>query len=105
VLAFRPEYNEFWDFRIWLEVSPELSLRRGIDRDTTMEGLDEATLLHRDRYHVAESIYVAEVNPHAAADVVIDNSTQLETNLGALGLHLTAEETTLLGRLVFGAAC
>jgi aryl-alcohol dehydrogenase-like predicted oxidoreductase len=31
--------------------------------------------------------------------------TQLETNLGAVGLHLTAEETTLLGRLVFGAAC
>jgi uridine kinase len=74
VFAFRPEYNEFWDFRIWLEVSPELSLRRGIDRDTTMEGLDEATLVHRDRYHVAESIYVDEVNPRVAADVVIDNS-------------------------------
>jgi uridine kinase len=31
--------------------------------------------VHRERYRVAESIYVAEVNPRAAADVVIDNST------------------------------
>jgi len=28
VFAFRPEYNEFWDYRIWLEVSPEMALAR-----------------------------------------------------------------------------
>ena len=30
VFAFRPEYNEFWDYRIWLEVGAGESLRRGI---------------------------------------------------------------------------
>ncbi|MEU6584173.1 hypothetical protein [Nocardia sp. NPDC046763] len=68
VFAFRPEINEYWDFRIWLEVSPEISISRGTDRDN-----DEKT--HRDRYQPAEQIYLAEVEPLRFMDVVIDNST------------------------------
>jgi uridine kinase len=29
--------------------------------------------VHRDRYQVAEAIYLAEVRPRARADVIIDN--------------------------------
>jgi uridine kinase len=29
--------------------------------------------LHRDRYHAAEAIYLAEVDPRSLADVVVDN--------------------------------
>jgi uridine kinase len=74
VFAFRPEYNEFWDYRIWLEVSPEMALARGIARDIAREGAADAARVHRDRYGVAESIYLAEVGPRALADLVIDNS-------------------------------
>jgi uridine kinase len=74
VFAYRPEYNAFWDYRIWLDVSSQLSLIRGIKRDSPNEGLDEATKLHRDRYRVAEEIYVADVDPVAMADLVVDNS-------------------------------
>ncbi|MGH3782606.1 MAG: hypothetical protein ACRDRO_18790, partial [Pseudonocardiaceae bacterium] len=49
VFAFRPEYNAFWDYRIWLDVDIRLSLSRGISRDTDAEGLEEATRLHQDR--------------------------------------------------------
>jgi uridine kinase len=73
VFAFRPEYNDQWDYRIWLDVDPEQSLARGVARDTDMEGLDGATRVHRDRYHAAELIYIAEVDPISLADVVIDN--------------------------------
>ena len=73
VFAFRPEYNDCWEYRIWLDVDAELALRRGITRDSAMEGLDEATRLHRDRYHAAETIYLTEVHPQAAADIIIDN--------------------------------
>jgi uridine kinase len=31
------------------------------------------TRLHRDRYHAAEMIYLAEVDPRSLADVIIDN--------------------------------
>jgi len=74
VFAFRPEYNEFWDYRIWLEVGTGAALRRGIARDAPMEGAAEAERVHRDRYHAAEAIYRAEVDPLLAADLVIDNS-------------------------------
>ncbi len=71
--AFRPEYNDYWEYRIWLEADPETALRRGIARDSAMEGTEEATRLHRDRYHPAETIYLAEVRPQAMADLIIDN--------------------------------
>jgi len=74
VFAFRPEYNQFWDYRIWLEVDAGLALRRGIARDAPMEGAAEAAGVHRDRYHAAEMIYLAEVGPRALADLVIDNA-------------------------------
>ncbi len=74
VFAFRPEYNGFWDYRIWLDVDAALALRRGIARDTALEGAAEAARVHRDRYHPAELIYLAEVDPLHAADLVIDNS-------------------------------
>ena len=75
VFGFRPEYNEFWDFRIWIDVDPEVSLARGIERDTESEGgVEAATALHRDRYHAAMEIYLSEVDPTSLADVIVDNS-------------------------------
>jgi uridine kinase len=55
-------------------VDAQLSLSLGISRDMDMEGLEEATRLHQDRYHVAETIYMAEINPRSLTDVIIDNS-------------------------------
>jgi uridine kinase len=74
VFAFRPEYDDCWECRIWLEVDPDVALFRGVSRDTAAEGVEEATRVHRDRYGVAEQIYLAEVNPRALADIVIDNT-------------------------------
>jgi uridine kinase len=73
VFAFRPQYNDCWEYRIWLEVDPETALRRGIARDSAAEGADEAARVHRDRYHAAETIYLAEVDPRSLADLTIDN--------------------------------
>jgi uridine kinase len=74
VFALRPQLSRHWDLRLWVDIDPELSLRRGIDRDAAQEGTDEAETLHRDRYGTAETIYIAEVDPMSIADVVIDNT-------------------------------
>jgi uridine kinase len=74
VFGMRPEYDEYWDLRIWIDIPAELAIARGVERDTAMEGPAEAGRLHRDRYHVAEQIYVNEVDPKAKADVIIDNT-------------------------------
>lgn len=73
VFAFRPEWDDLWDYRIWLEVEPAVSLLRGVARDGPRDGVDEATRVHRDRYGAAEELYIAEVDPVLRADVVIDN--------------------------------
>lgn len=74
VFGMRPEYDDCWDVRIWVDVPSEVALARGIERDAPSEGKNEAERLHRDRYHVGEQIYVEEVDPKAKADVVIDNT-------------------------------
>lgn len=74
VFGMRPEYDEFWDFRIWIDVPRELAVARGIERDTEMEGREEAERLHRDRYQIGEQIYFSEVAPPARADMIIDNT-------------------------------
>jgi uridine kinase len=74
VFAFRPEYNDCWEYRIWLEADSQTALRRGIARDCAAEGAKEAARVHRDRYHAAEMIYLAEVDPQSLADVIIDNN-------------------------------
>jgi uridine kinase len=73
VFAFRHECDDLWDYRIWLEVAAAQSLVRGVARDSPRDGADEATLVHQDRYAVAEAIYIAEVDPVSRADIVIDN--------------------------------
>ena len=75
VFAFRPEINAYWDLRVWVEIDSELSVRRGIERDTTMVGgADEAERLHRERYLVSEQVYAIEVDPRSLVDVIIDNT-------------------------------
>ena len=57
VFAFRPAINDYWDLRIWLDVTPEISVQRGGARDESWAG-SEAEAVHRDRYGGAQSIYL-----------------------------------------------
>lgn len=73
VFAFRPQINGFWDFRIWLDVDEDTSVRRGTHRDQDWAGA-QAEAVHRDRYLMAERLYLAEVDPLRLVDVVVDNT-------------------------------
>jgi uridine kinase len=77
VFGMRPEYNDFWDVRIWLKADPAVALARGIGRDTELEGHDEAVRVHVERFAVGERLYVDEVDPVEKADIIVDN-TDLE---------------------------
>lgn len=75
VFAYRPEINSYWDLRVWLEIDPELSVRRGIARDAeTLGDPAEAEALHRDRYLVGEQLYIKEVDPRSFVEVIVDNT-------------------------------
>lgn len=73
VFLLRPEVNDHWDLRLFLDLDFETVLQRGADRDQSWAGSWEAAAeLYRSRYIPSEQLYVAEVNPKALADLVID---------------------------------
>ncbi|MFC7479390.1 uridine kinase [Luedemannella flava] len=80
VFAFRPQLNNHWEVRIWVDVDEATSIRRGTSRDSAREGA-AAEALHRDRYLPAERIYLAEVDPLSLVDVIVDNTTFDEPRL------------------------
>ena len=73
VFGMRPEYDEYWDVRIW-GYDPDVAVARGIERDVELEGHDEAVRLHTTRFRVGEQLYVDEVRPSRKANIVIDNT-------------------------------
>ena len=75
VFCFRPPLDRCWDLRVWVDIDAELSIRRGVARDSEMEGgAEQAEALHRDRYLASETIYLEEVDPISLAEVVVDNT-------------------------------
>jgi len=75
VFACRPGLDSCWDLRVWLEIAPELSVRRGTERDAAMEGgAEAAAALHRERYLPSELLYLDEVDPRSFVEVIVDNT-------------------------------
>jgi uridine kinase len=75
VFLQRPEMDAYWDLRVYLEVSLDESLRRGVERDQHWMGsAAEAEARYRGKYLPGEERYLAEVRPWERAQIVIDNS-------------------------------
>ena len=74
----RPELDDCWDFRIFVEVSFEEALRRALARD------ENATReRYEARYFPAQRRYLAEYRPRERADVVLVNEDPANPSLQA----------------------
>jgi pantothenate kinase len=64
-----------WDLSIYVHLTPEASLRRGVARDSLLMGGTETAT---DRYHnhhlAGQARYHAEASPIDVADIVIENA-------------------------------
>lgn len=75
VFLLREEFRPYWTLSVFLRVSPDESLRRGIDRDAELFGSKaDAQRRYARRYLPAQTLYRAEADPEHAADVVVDNN-------------------------------
>jgi uridine kinase len=75
IFLFRGDLDDVWDFRIFLHIEEEEVMRRGPSRDAEWMGsLETAVERYQRRYLPGERLYFDEVNPHARADIVIDNT-------------------------------
>ena len=74
IFLLRPELNDLWDFRIFLDVGFEVSVERAVERNA--EGMEfEKALRERfeQRYVPGQRLYLESVKPQELADVVVDN--------------------------------
>jgi uridine kinase len=70
----RAELRDQWDLCVYLDVDFAVARARGAARDAELLGSRRrAEHLFDVRYHAAARRYLAEVDPRARADVVIDN--------------------------------
>ena len=92
VFLLRPELNDAWDLRIFLEVSFQETLRRAMTRDRALFGSAQATReRYQHRYIPGQRYYLATVQPQRIADVVIDNYDPATPRLIADRLDQPAE--------------
>ena len=89
VFAFTHELNALWDYRILLAIPFELSIQRGLARDTG-KGIPEPALcrLYERRYIGGQKLYLSEVRPETLADVIVDNRVPGNPNLIDSGQYL-----------------
>jgi uridine kinase len=75
VFLLRPELRAHWDIGILLEVPPEETLRRALERDVVRFGSPAAVEeRYRTRYLPAQELYAAEARPAEHADAVVENA-------------------------------
>jgi SAM-dependent methyltransferase len=86
----RPELHHAWDVVVYLRASFEAARARGTQRDAELLGsLVDAENKYDRRYHAACRRYVEEVDPEAAADIVVDNDDPRHPRLVEVAPELT----------------
>ena len=70
----RPELDDYWDLRVYVDVSFDVVLRRGIERDQQwMTSAAAAEQRYLSKYIPGERLYVDQLNPRDRAQVVVGN--------------------------------
>ena len=71
VFLLRPELQPFWDLTIFLDVTIEVAMARCSKRGG---GSPDPSAWENRRYVEGQQIYLAECDPKAVADLIIDNN-------------------------------
>jgi uridine kinase len=75
VFLFRPELDDFWDIRIFVDADVEVATRRAIERDLAWGGTRASREeVYRQRYVPGEQRYLAAVDPRSLADLIVENT-------------------------------
>lgn len=75
VFLLRPELEGCWDLSVFVQVDPAVSLQRALKRDVGLFGTrDAAERRYRERYLPGQELYMSQMHPDQAADVLIGNN-------------------------------
>jgi uridine kinase len=69
VFLQRPELDDLWHLRIWVDIPFEAALERAVTRDAHL--FADVRERYEARYFPGQRLYLAEVDPRARADIVV----------------------------------
>ena len=82
VFLQRPEINNYWDMRIWVDVPFELALERAYQRDLELFGsIETVQERYTKRYFPAQQLYFDQCQPKLKAQFIVENSDPLYPSL------------------------
>jgi len=78
IFLMRPELISQWDYRIFVDISFENALARGVERDAQGQtGISKETIKARylSRYLPGQRLYFEDATPKQKADLIFDNNS------------------------------
>ena len=72
IFSLRPELRRYWDLTIYLSITEEESVRRGVERDPGDK--EELCRRYKARYIPGQRLYKAESKPEETVEMVVDNN-------------------------------
>ena len=73
IFLYRKSWQSYFDLTLFLRVTPEVAIERGVQRDYRWLG-EDVRRRYEQRYIPAQLRYFQEENPEALADIVINNN-------------------------------
>ena len=75
VFLLRPELVSYWDFKIFVDITFEVSIERASRRDQMLFGPPEAVKeRYQQRYVPGQQLYMQSCRPKEQADIVVHNN-------------------------------
>ena len=74
IFLMRPEIDEFWDLRLFVQVTEGAARERWLARDSAWMGEAEVIERYEKRYIPGERLYLDLARPEFAADIVLNNT-------------------------------
>jgi uridine kinase len=86
VFLLRPELDDLWEYRIFVDVPFEVTLARATRRDLALFGSAEAVVARYERRYIpGQRLYLREACPRERADVVVANADPAHARLMVRG--------------------
>ncbi len=76
MFLLRPELDDCWDYRIFVQADFDITLARARQRDLELFGCDKEIIRrYHARYIPGQQLYLDTVRPHDLANVTVENNT------------------------------
>lgn len=75
VFLLRPELDDMWEYRVWVDIPFDVMLERAMQRDVALLGsVAGVKARYQTRYIPGQNLYLALTHPQERADAIVGNA-------------------------------